>query len=218
MAVESSALIPVEPGPSAKPPEFLFVAVPEQEWPGAEVAVDVLANDTDGVVLVGTDGSVENRVVPVDSGTGSAALNDVANFINARLSGMTLGEAEAVLRKEIGQRKEALDRAAAELIASGLAAWSEDHARRPVLIVRGQANLIDEGAAGETQLVGPAGEFILTAKADRIDLATLTGRLCYPISDESYLVVYILISYVSGYTCDKNIIMMIYLIPITYCN
>ncbi len=104
-------------------------------------------------VLVGTDGSVENRVVPVDPGTGPAALNEVANFVNARLSGMTLGEAEARLRKEIAQRKEALDHAAAELIASGLAAWSEDHARRPVLIVRGQANLIDESSGEDLERV-----------------------------------------------------------------
>ncbi|HEY0165352.1 MAG TPA: heat-inducible transcriptional repressor HrcA, partial [Sphingomicrobium sp.] len=80
-------------------------------------------------VLVGTDGTVENRIVPLDPGASAAALNEVANYINARLSGMTLGEAEAVLRREISQRKEALDHAAAELIASGLAAWSEDHAR-----------------------------------------------------------------------------------------
>jgi len=104
-------------------------------------------------VLVGTDGSVENRVVPVDPGTGEAALNEVANFVNARLSGMTLGEAEARLRKEIAQHKEALDHAAAELIASGLAAWSEDHSRRPVLIVRGQAHLIDQTAGEDLERV-----------------------------------------------------------------
>ena len=104
-------------------------------------------------VLVGTDGSVENRIVPLDPGTGPGALNEVANFVNARLSGMTLGEAETVLRREISQRKEALDHAAAELIASGLAAWSEDHSRRPVLIVRGQANLIDDHAAEDLERV-----------------------------------------------------------------
>ena len=50
-------------------------------------------------------------------------------------------------------RREALDKAAAELVASGLAAWSEDHARRPILIVRGQANLIDEYAAADLERV-----------------------------------------------------------------
>ncbi len=85
--------------------------------------------------------------------TSPEALNEVTNFINARLSGLTLAEAQARLLAEIRDRREALDRAAAELIASGLAAWSEDHARRPVLIVRGQANLIDDNAAADLERV-----------------------------------------------------------------
>ena len=101
-------------------------------------------------MLVGADGSVENRVVSLDGGTSAAALTEVSNFINARLSGLTLAEAEARLRAEIRERKEAIDSAAAELVASGLAAWSQDHARRPVLIVRGQANLIDDDARPRT--------------------------------------------------------------------
>src|SRR5215210_9114275 len=72
-------------------------------------------------VLVGADGSVENRIVSLDGGTTAAALTEVSNFINARLSGLTLAEAEARLRTEIRERKEAIDAAAAELVASGLA-------------------------------------------------------------------------------------------------
>jgi heat-inducible transcriptional repressor len=104
-------------------------------------------------VLVGADGSVENRVVSLDGGTSAAALTEVSNFVNARLSGLTLAEAEARLRAEIRERKEAIDSAAAELVASGLAAWSQDHARRPVLIVRGHANLIDATAAEDLDRV-----------------------------------------------------------------
>ena len=104
-------------------------------------------------VLVGADGSVENRIVALDGGTSAAALNEVSNFVNARLSGLTLAEAEARLRSEIRERKEAIDAAAAELVASGFAAWSQDHERRPVLIVRGQANLIDASAAEDLDRV-----------------------------------------------------------------
>ena len=88
-------------------------------------------------VLVGSDGSVENRIVTLDAGTSASALAEVSNFINARLSGLTLAEAEARLRAEIRERKELVDAAAAELVASGLAAWSHDHARRPSLSLRG---------------------------------------------------------------------------------
>jgi heat-inducible transcriptional repressor len=120
-------------------------------------------------VLVGTDGSVENRVVPLEPGMTAAALTEVSNFVNARLGGLTLAEAEARLRAEIRDRKEAIDAAAAELVASGLAAWTQDHARRPVLIVRGQANLIDETTAEDLERVRK----LLDELEDRQEIARL---------------------------------------------
>lgn len=112
-----------------------------------------LAPDRALAVLVGADGHVENRVVELPPGTSAMALSEVGNFVSARLAGLTLTEAETRLRAEIAQRREAIDVAAAELVARGLAGWSEDHAQRPVLIVRGQANLIDEAAAADLERV-----------------------------------------------------------------
>jgi heat-inducible transcriptional repressor len=120
-------------------------------------------------ILVGSDGSVENRVIALDGAASPAALNEISNFINARLAGLTLAEAEERLRAEIRERKEAIDAAAAELVASGLAAWSHDHARRPVLIVRGQANLIDETAAEDLERV----RSLLDELEDRQEIARL---------------------------------------------
>jgi heat-inducible transcriptional repressor len=120
-------------------------------------------------VLVGTDGSVENRIISLDRGTGADALTEVSNFINGRLGGLTLAEAEARLRAEILDRKEAIDAAAAELVASGLAAWSQDHSRRPVLIVRGQAILIDPTAAEDLERVRQ----LLDELEDRQEIARL---------------------------------------------
>src|SRR6476659_1759170 len=104
-------------------------------------------------VLVGADGSVENRIVSLDGGTSAAALTEVSTFVNARLAGRTLADAETRISAEIRERKEAIDAAAAELVAAGLAAWSQDHARRPVLIVRGHANLLDANAADDLERV-----------------------------------------------------------------
>jgi heat-inducible transcriptional repressor len=104
-------------------------------------------------VLVGTDGNVENRVIAVPPGTSAMVLGEIGNYVTARLSGLTLAEAEARLRREIAERREAIDRTAAELVASGLAGWSRDAAQRPVLIVRGQANLIDQAAAEDLERV-----------------------------------------------------------------
>ena len=120
-------------------------------------------------VLVGSDGSVENRILSLDGGATAGSLTEISNFINARLSGLTLTEAEERLRIEIRERKEAIDAAAAELVASGLAAWSHDHVRRPVLIVRGQANLIDASAADDLERV----RRLLDELEDRQEIARL---------------------------------------------
>src|SRR3954447_22342281 len=130
-----------------------IVLAPKQEIRLRHLSFVPLDNERALAVLVGSDGSVENRIVALDAGTTASALGEVSNFVNSRLAGLTLDEAQARLRAEIRERREAIDATAAELVASGLAAWSQDHARRPVLIVRGQANLIDPGAAEDLERV-----------------------------------------------------------------
>src|SRR3546814_4512981 len=50
-------------------------------------------------------------------------------------------------------KRSVIDRAAAGLVSRGLAIWSSDGADRPVLIVRGQANLLDDSTAGDLDRV-----------------------------------------------------------------
>jgi heat-inducible transcriptional repressor len=105
------------------------------------------------VVLVGDDNSVENRVIDMPRGMTPSALTEASNFMTARLSGLTLAEASAAMSREIGAERAALDKAAQELVARGLAVWALDNAQRPVLIVRGAANLIDETTAADLDRV-----------------------------------------------------------------
>ena len=146
-----------------------IVLAPKRELTLRQLNFVPLSSTRALAILVGADGSVENRVVSLDDGTSAAALTEVSNFVNARLAGLTLAEAEARLRTEIRERKEAIDAAAAELVASGLAAWSHDHARRPVLIVRGQAKLIDANAAEDLDRVRQ----LLDELEDRQEIARL---------------------------------------------
>ena len=105
------------------------------------------------LVLVGDDGSVENRVVDLPHAMSPAALAEASNFMTARLGGKTLAEAAGAIAGEIARERDALDRAAQSLITTGLALWATDAAQRPVLIVRGAANLIDEVAAHDLDRV-----------------------------------------------------------------
>ncbi|GLK79290.1 heat-inducible transcriptional repressor HrcA [Methylopila turkensis] len=96
-------------------------------------------------VLVGEDGSVENRIVPLPQGLPASALTEAANFLNARMRGRTLGEARSAVEEAVASAKQELDELSADVVAAGLASWagaSADHPRQ--LIVRGQANLLED--------------------------------------------------------------------------
>ncbi len=124
-----------------------IVLVPAREPKLKQFAFAALSADQALAVLVGDDGSVENRVIDVPRGTTPATLAEAGNYMTARLAGMTLGEAAAAISRELGSERAALDKAAQALIVKGLADWANDNSGRPVLIVRGAANLIDEQSA-----------------------------------------------------------------------
>ncbi len=145
------------------------ILTPKQELRLKQLSFVPLDANRALAVLVGMDGNVENRVIDLAPGTSALALAEVGNYVSARLSGMTLGEAEARLRREIGDRRETVDRVAAELVASGMAQWSRDAAQRPVLLVRGQANLLDEHAAADLDRVRQ----LLDELEDRQEIARL---------------------------------------------
>lgn len=129
------------------------VMVPRREPRLAHLQLVPLAADRALAVLVGTDGAVENRVVPLAPGVTVSALEQASNYISAHLAGRTLSEAIAAIRTEIASGRSALDAASRELVERGLAVWSEDALSRPVLIVRGQANLLDETALTDLERV-----------------------------------------------------------------
>ncbi|SKB58584.1 heat-inducible transcriptional repressor HrcA [Sphingopyxis flava] len=130
-----------------------LVLVPKHERLLKQVAFVPMSANQALVVLVADDGTVENRVIDIPPGLQPSALVEAGNYISAMLRGMTLAEAQTRVRREIEAERIAIDRAAADLVSRGLAIWSSDGADRPVLIVRGQANLLDEAAVGDLDRV-----------------------------------------------------------------
>lgn len=130
-----------------------LVMVPGHERVLKQVAFVPLSAQQALVVLVAMDGSVENRVIDVPVGLPPSVLVEAGNYISAVLSGLTLAEAQAKMRADIAGQQLAMDQAAANLVERGLAVWSADGAERPVLIVRGQAHLIDDGVRSDIDRV-----------------------------------------------------------------
>lgn len=124
-----------------------LVMVPRAERVLKEIAFAPLADGRALVILVGADNSVENRVIDLPPGTDPATLITAGNLLTRAVGGQTLSAALLNARNALAQQRSAIDAAAADLVARGLAAWGEDGTARPVLIVRGQARLIDESAA-----------------------------------------------------------------------
>jgi heat-inducible transcriptional repressor len=130
-----------------------MVMVPRREPRLMQFSLVPLSAGRALAVLVGDDGHVENRVVELGGPVASSALEQASNYITARLGGRTLSEAVQAMRAEIATGRSQLDQASRDLVERGLAVWSEDAAQRPVLIVRGQANLLDEATLGDIERV-----------------------------------------------------------------
>ena len=119
-----------------------IVLVPKVETVLRQVSFVPLSPLKALAILVGGDGSVENRVIDLPPELPATVLIEAANYINARLGGLTLAEAATRLRSEIDGDRAALDGLTRTLVEAGLASWSSDGAARPVLIVRGSAQLL----------------------------------------------------------------------------
>ena len=130
-----------------------MVMVPRREPRLSQVSLTALDANRVLAVLVGEDGHVENRILSVPATVLGVSLEQASNYLTARSSGRTLAEAAAVVEQEISGGRSALDEASRDLVARGIATWTTDTAERPVLIVRGQANLLDESALSDIERV-----------------------------------------------------------------
>ncbi len=100
-------------------------------------------------VLVGEDGSVENRVIQIVPGLPASALVEAGNYLNARTRGRTLGEARLDIEAERRAAESELDTLTEKLVDAGLATWAGLRGEGRQLIVRGQANLLEDLNAAE---------------------------------------------------------------------
>ncbi len=130
-----------------------MVLVPSREEKLSQFSLVQLNKSTALAVLVGESGGIENRVVEIDPSLPSSALEQASNYITARLAGRTLAQASKSMRAEISAGESQLDDASRDLVERGLAVWSTDADERPVLIVRGAANLLDEAAVEDIERV-----------------------------------------------------------------
>ncbi len=101
------------------------------------------------VVLVSGTGVVENRIIDVPVGLPASSLVEASNYLTSRLVGRRLSEAQDEIRKELETQRAELNELTGKLIEAGLAFWGGGEERSGALIVRGQAQLLEDITAVE---------------------------------------------------------------------
>ena len=99
-------------------------------------------------VLVGEDGNVENRVLPIAPDLPASALVEAANYLNARIRGRTISQVRVDIEAARQAAEKELGELTAKLVDAGLASWGQGRGQSQ-LIVRGQANLLTDLKAVE---------------------------------------------------------------------
>ncbi len=122
-----------------------LVLAPKHEAPIKHIEFVSLAPGRALVVLVFADGHVENRVFTPPAGQTPSSLREAANFLNALAEGRTLSELRNSIGHEIKTRRQEIDSLACELVESGFALWDNQGGNYERLIVRGRANLLEDG-------------------------------------------------------------------------
>ncbi len=126
-----------------------LVLSPKHEAPIRHIEFVSLAADRALVVLVFSDGHVENRVFTPPPGQTASSMREAANFINSMVEGMTLSDLRRRFRAEVERRRAEIDDLARAMIESGFAVWEHEGEPQERLIVRGRANLLAEDAHAE---------------------------------------------------------------------
>jgi heat-inducible transcriptional repressor len=125
------------------------VLAPKQESPIRHIEFVSLSPERALVVLVFADGHVENRVFTPPPGQTPASMREAANFLSAMADGRRLSDLARSIGREISDRRQEIDRLARELVEAGLAFWVNPGERSERLIVRGQSNLLSDGAESD---------------------------------------------------------------------
>jgi len=128
-----------------------LVLTPKHEAPIKHIEFVSLSQDRALVVLVFSDGHVENRLFAPPMGQTPSSMREAANFLNAIVEGKTIGELQRTIEREIAQRCQEIDTLARQMVESGVALWQGEGETTERLIVRGRSNLLG-GEAGEEEL------------------------------------------------------------------
>jgi heat-inducible transcriptional repressor len=125
-----------------------LVIAPKMEGAVKQVQFVSLAPGKILAILVMQNGIVENRIIDTKENIPATALIAAANYLNAKLGGQTISQAEKEILSDIRDNKTQLDAITQRLVKKGLA-LQPPGAMNGRIIIRGQSHLLEDVKALE---------------------------------------------------------------------
>lgn len=94
------------------------------------------------VIIVTSDGSVENRLIDVPYEVSNSVLEKATKYLNTRLCGTTLTDIRKAIEDETNSHKEGIDGLTAKIASTGIELLSEEDFSGRV-IIKGQSHLLE---------------------------------------------------------------------------
>jgi len=102
------------------------------------------------VILVFSNGQVENRMIDFPAGLPGHAITEATNYMNSQYKGRPISEIIKLVEQDRNICRAELDVLTSDLIGRGLASWSDhENSADASLIVNGQTNLLEDVKAVE---------------------------------------------------------------------
>lgn len=120
-----------------------IIMAPKTESPLKHIEFVPLGVNRALVVLITQDGLVENRVLDLPSQLPPSVLVEATNFMNSHLVGRTLSESHSYIQQQLFDDKAQLDSLSSKIVEEGVAVWGGSNDNGGSLIIKGQANLLN---------------------------------------------------------------------------
>lgn len=126
-----------------------LVVAPKADKPVKHIQFVALDGDRTLVILVTEDGLVENRIMDSPGGVPPSSLVAAGNYLNERVRGRTLSDAQTGIAQDIRAGRTRLDAIAQDLVEKGIALPSSHPQQGGLIVIRGQSRLLDDVRAIE---------------------------------------------------------------------
>lgn len=162
-----------------------LVLAPTQDLLVSHLEFVALSSDRLLVILVFSNGQVENRIITLSEPLNPAHLTAASNYLNHHYQGKSVAEIQALLGADLAHHQAELDVLTHDLIQKGMAVWSDGRGDKDAsLIFQGQSHLLQDIKADE-QLDQVARLF------DLVEMRTQMQSLMAGVAEADGLKIYI---------------------------